>query len=190
MTTTQRLYQLLENETLWEVASRCHQLFQRSNVDHSICGGVAVCLHGYQRNTSGIDFVIKPSDADQVKQLLADDGFQWNELKKEFRSASGIPVQFLLTGEKAGKGSEVLIPEPTGEFNVEEREGHYVVRLSRLIEMKLASGLGNMRRTHKDFADVVELIAVRKLDGTFARFLHSSLRDTFPQLVRNVQADE
>jgi hypothetical protein len=77
---------------------------------------------------------------------LTENGFQWNELEKEYRSTSGIPVQLILTGEKSGKGSEVLIPEPTGEFNVEEREGLYVVRLSRLIEMKLASGLGNLRR--------------------------------------------
>jgi len=121
---------------------------------------------------------------------LTDDGFQWNEQEKEFQSSSGIPVQFLLSGEKAGKGSEVLIPEPAGEFNVEEREGLSLVKLFRLIEMKLASGLVNLRRTHRDFADVVEWIASRKLDGSFARFLHSSLRDTFRQLVRNAQAAE
>ncbi|MFN6139536.1 MAG: hypothetical protein ACK480_13690 [Planctomycetota bacterium] len=55
---------------------------------------------------------------------------------------------------------------------------------SRLIEMKLASGLGSMRRTHKDFADVVELIAIRRLDGSFAKYLHPSLRPTFSELVR------
>ncbi|MFY8072551.1 MAG: hypothetical protein ACOVNQ_12740 [Pirellula sp.] len=50
--------------------------------------------------------------------------------------------------------------------------------------MKLASGLGSMRRTHKDFADVVELIAIRRLDGSFAKYLHPSLRPTFSELVR------
>lgn len=93
-----------------------------------------------------------------------------------------------MAGEKAGKGTEVTIPQPVGELNVEQRL--CVVKLSRLIEMKLASGQGNMRRTHKDFADIVELIAVRKLDSSFARYLHSSVRDTFRQLVRNACADE
>ena len=55
---------------------------------------------------------------------------------------------------------------------------------------KLASGLGNLRRTHKDFADVVELIAIRKLDSSFARYLHGSLRNTFRELVRNAQSEE
>ncbi len=50
-------------------------------------------------------------------------------------------------------------------------EGLSVVRLSRLIEMKIACGMSNLRRTHKDFADVVELISIRRLDGSFARFL-------------------
>jgi len=84
---------------------------------------------------------------------------------------------------KNGKESEVFIPEPVGELNVEEKEGLSVVKLSRLIEMKIASGIGNPRRTHKDFADVVELIAICKLDGSFSRYLHASIRPTFRELV-------
>ncbi len=180
---------MLGNENLWKVAADCHDLFQRSNIPHSICGGVAVCLHGYQRNTTDVDLIIRQSDSETIRQLLQVEGFVWDETNKEYRSPSGIAVQFLIAGEKAGKGSEVTIPGPLGELNVEEREGLLVVRLSRLIEMKLASGLGNLRRTHKDFADVVELIAIRKLDGSFARYLHHSLRPTFRELVRNAQAD-
>jgi hypothetical protein len=56
--------------------------------------------------------------------------------------------------------------------------------------MKLACGMGSLRRTHKDFADVVELIAVRELDSSFARYLHKSLRQTFKQLVRSAQSEE
>jgi hypothetical protein len=88
-----------------------------------------------------------------------------------------------MAGERAGKGTEVNIPEPEGDLNVETLEGLSVVRLSRLIEMKLASGMGSLRRTHKDFADVVELIAIRNLDDSFARFLHPSLRPTYRELV-------
>jgi hypothetical protein len=73
---------------------------------------------------------------------------------------------------------------------VEQREGLTVVRLSRLIEMKIACGMGNLRRTHKDFADVVELIAARNLDRSFARFLHPTLRPTFRELVRNAEAKD
>ena len=139
MIATQRIYAMLGNESLWEVAAHCHELFQRSSIAHSICGGVAVCLHGYQRNTTDLDLIIKQSDAASVKQLLVAEGFQWEEQNKEFRSPSGIAVQFLIAGERAGKGSEVFIPEPVGDLNVEEKEGLSVVKLSRLIEMKIAS---------------------------------------------------
>jgi hypothetical protein len=56
--------------------------------------------------------------------------------------------------------------------------------------MKIACGMSNLRRTHKDFADVVELIAIRNLDKSYARFLHKSLRATFRQLVQNARASE
>jgi len=68
-------------------------------------------------------------------------------------------------------------------------EGLSVVKLSRLIEMKIACGTGSVRRTHKDFADVVELIAIRNLDSSFARFLHKSRRKTFKDLVHSAQSE-
>ena len=44
-----------------------------------------------------------------------------------------------------------------------------------------------MRRTHKDFADVVELIAIHNLDPSYARFLHKSVRKEFRLLVRRAR---
>lgn len=178
---------MLGNETLWEVALHCHHILRQANIPHSICGGVAVCLHGYQRNTSDVDLIIHSQDSSQIKELLMAEAYHWDDEFKEFRSPNGIAVQFLIAGQQAGRGSEVAIPEPIGGLNVEEREGLSVVRLSRLIEMKLASGLGSMRRTHKDFADVVELIAIRNLDRSFARFLHKSLRSTYRELARKAK---
>ena len=190
MATTQKVYAMLGNESLWEIAVRCHELFQQAEIPHSICGGVAVCLHGYQRNTTDVDFIINAEDSAQIKELLLAAEFEWDDALKEFRSASGIAVQFLISGSKAGKDSEATIPEPTGDLNIEEREGLSVVKLSRLIEMKIASGLGSVRRTHKDFADVVELIAIRNLDSSFAQYLHKSIRQTFKELVRIAQSED
>jgi hypothetical protein len=190
MVTAQKVYSMLGNESLWSVAERCHTLLSGAEIPYSICGGVAVCLHGYQRNTVDLDLVIRSADRAAVREILSDGGLVWNETNAEFRTPEGIAVQFLIAGQKAGKGSEVAIPEPIGEVNVEQREGLFVVRLSRLIEMKIACGMSNLRRTHKDFADVVELIAARNLDGSFARFIHMSLRPTFRELVRHANAGE
>ena len=190
MITTKRIYQMLGNESLWEIAARCNKLLSGAEIPYSICGGVAVCLHGYQRNTVDVDLIIRPGDSDAVKRLFEDNGLRWDPLDAEFTTEEGFAVQCVTAGQKAGRDSEVSVCEPLGERNVERIEGLSVVRLSRLIEMKIACGLGNLRRTHKDFADVVELIAVRNLDSSFARLLHKSLRPTYRELLRNAKADE
>jgi len=188
MATAQKVYRMLGNESLWNLAVKCHALFSAAEIPYSICGGLAVCLHGYQRNTVDLDLVIRPEDIDAVRAVLSDAGLVWDELHAEFRTPEGIAVQFLIAGQKAGQGNDVTIPDPAGALNVEEREGLTVVRLSRLVEMKIACGMSNLRRTHKDFADVVELIAARNLDESFARYIHKSLRAAFRELVRNAQA--
>ncbi len=137
-----------------------------------------------------MDLVIRSEDSDSVWRVLTEAGFARNSKKAEFRTEDGIAIQFLIAGHKAGKGTEVSVSEPIGDRNVELIEGLSVVRLSRLIEMKIACGMSNLRRTHKDFADVVELIAIRDLDGSFARFLHKSLWPTFRELVRNAAGSD
>ena len=190
MKTAQTIYAMLDNRNLWDVAARCHDILSSAGIAYCVCGGVAVCLHGYQRNTTDLDLIVRGEDSDAIRQRLTGAGFVWNAVQAEFVTADGIAVRFLLAGQKAGKGSEVFISEPVGDSNVEQIDGLAVVRLSRLVEMKIASGMNNLRRTHKDFADVVELIYIRNLDGSFARFLHQSLRPTFRELVRNANATE
>jgi hypothetical protein len=190
MNTAQQVYKMLGNESLWAVAARCHDLLTEAGIAYSVCGGVAVCLHGYQRNTTDLDLIIRSDDRDAVRRVFTDTGYVWDSEQSEFRTADGIAIQFLIAGQKAGKGTEVSVSEPVGDLNVEQLEGLSVVRLSRLIEMKIACGMSNLRRTHKDFADVVELISIRNLDGSFAQFLHKSLRSTFRELVRNATASD
>lgn len=188
--TSEKVYAMLGNSALWKVAVQSHEVLGQAGIAHTICDGVAVCLHGYQRNTTDIDLIVKAEDSDSIKELLGGLGYKWNDQEKEFSSPEGIVLQFLMAGTKAGKDSEVTVPEPSGDSNIELREGVSVVRLSRLIEMKIACGTGSLRRTHKDFADVVELIARRQLDSTFAKYLHRSVRKTFKQLSRQAQAEE
>lgn len=178
---------MLDNETLWETALSCHEVLSAAEIPHAVCGGVAVCLHGYQRNTTDLDLIIRPSDSLMTSDSLKTAGLIWNEANNEFRTSSGIAVQFLYAGERAGNRAEVKLPEPEGEFNIEVIEGLPTLKLSKLIETKIACGTGNPRRTHKDLADVVELIIIRQLESSFVRFLHKSVRKTFRELLRNAR---
>jgi hypothetical protein len=184
-----QFYAMLENETLWQVARACHETLRAANIPYAVVGGVAVCLHGYQRNTVDLDLLVRAEDATAIRQAMREAGFAWSKESKEFRSPAGVPVQFLMAGERAGPHSEVLLPDPSEKKTTAEVEGLPVVALARLVEMKLACGQGDLRRTHKDFADVVELIAIHQLNRSFARYLHKSLRKTFRELVLRARGE-
>jgi hypothetical protein len=177
---------MLENETLWELARRVHGLLARKGIDHAIVGGVAVFLHGYRRNTVDLDLLIRSEDSAGLRSILKAEGMRWIAKDKEFRSDSGVAVQCVLAGAKEGPGQEAQFPNPSDAKHVTIIEGLPVLSLAQLIQSKIACGLGDMRRTHTDFADVVELIAIHRLDGSFARLLHKSVRKEFRELVRRV----
>ncbi len=163
---------MLGNAPLWKTALDCHELLASAHVPHAVMGGVAVCLHGYQRNTVDLDLLVRKVDAEQIKSCLP---------------PQGIPIQFLYAGDRAGNDSEAFLPDPSNASALTEREGLPILSLARLIETKLACGEGNLRRTHKDFADVVELIAINRLGRSFARYLHKSLRKTYRELAERAK---
>jgi hypothetical protein len=184
MFTAKKVYAMLENESLWQTAAQCHEILAAAKIPHAVMGGVAVCLHGYQRNTVDVDLLVRREDAEAIREALESEEYVWRAKDKELRSPSGVVSKFLLAGDDAGTESEVKFADPADERATTEIEDLPVLRLSKLIESKIACGLGNLRRTHKDFADVVELIVRNNLNSSFARFLHKSLRPTYRELVR------
>jgi hypothetical protein len=80
---------MLGNETLWETVTRCHELLEAGKIPHAIVGGVAVCLHGYQRNTVDVDLLVRSSETAQIRALLERAGFVWSAEQAEYRLAIG-----------------------------------------------------------------------------------------------------
>ena len=78
MLTARKAYAMLENESLWQAAARCHEILAAAQVPHAVMGGVAVCLHGYQRNTVDVDVLVRRDDSDTVRDSLQRGGFTWN----------------------------------------------------------------------------------------------------------------
>src|SRR6476646_10392863 len=112
-TTAERTYRMLENETLWSVAQRVHELLTAGRIPYAIAGGVAVCLHGYRRNTIDLDLLIRPQDADTLRATLESSAFNWNKAAREFQSSSGVAVQLLMAGEPEGPSQEAVFPNPS-----------------------------------------------------------------------------
>ena len=188
LATAQRTFEMLENQTLWETATRVHNVLLTAGIDHAIVGGVAVCLHGYRRNTVDLDLLVRPDDSNAIRTALEADGVIWREMSKEFQTVSGVAVQFVMAGASEGSGQSAVFPDPADASQLTQIEGLPVLSLAALIQSKLACGLGNLRRTHKDFADVVELIAIHRLNSSFARLLHKSVQPEFRTLVKHATA--
>jgi hypothetical protein len=144
-------------------------------------------LHGYRRNTVDLDLLVRPADTAAVRSALEADGIAFSAADNEFRTAAGVAVRCVPAGKPDGPGQPEVFPDPADGRYVIRVEGLPVLSLAALIQSKLACGLGNLRRTHKDFADVVELIAIHGLDKSFARFLHKSVRAEFRELVRHAK---
>lgn len=189
MLTAAQTLTMLGNETLREAALQAHRILETAGVPHGVIGGVAVCLHGYRRNTFDVDLLLRPADASPAKSALEQAGWAWDELAKQFTSPGGAILKFVMAGERAGAQSEVRLPDSADAGVVTVLGELPVLTLARLIESKIASGEGNLRRTHRDFADVVELIAIHELSGDFARHLHKSLRATYRKLVRHARGE-
>ena len=68
--TAQRTFQVLENQSLWETAAQIHALLAEQSISHAVVGGVAVCLHGYRRNTVDLDLLIRPDDVSAIRTVL------------------------------------------------------------------------------------------------------------------------
>src|SRR3954465_5278090 len=107
-----RTFQMLENDTLWEVAERVHARLARDGISHAIVGGVAVCLHGYRRNTVDLDLLVNREDADTLHSTLKAGGYLFDAKAKEFASPSGVAVQFVMAGDKEGPGQSAVFPDP------------------------------------------------------------------------------
>ncbi len=180
---------MLGRTPLWDAALRCHTALKVAAIPHALVGGVAVCLHGYQRSTVDVDLLVRPEDTTTIKAVLRDAGFHWNAEHTEFRAADGVPLQLLLAGRSAGRDSGLKLPDPSQSEVLVQIEGLPVLRLAKLIEIKIASGSGSIRRTHKDFADVVELIVANGLGKSFARHVHKSVRASFRDLVERARGD-
>ena len=70
-----------------------------------------MCLHGYQRNTVDVDMLVRRQDPRYWPSSRTRAIF-WQPEQAEFKSASGIAVQFLYAGDRAGSDSEIALPDP------------------------------------------------------------------------------
>jgi len=173
------------HETLRRLAAR----LDAEGIPYALVGGMALGAHGYVRMTEDVDVLFTAQGLERFVERCVGRGYVATHpgAGRAFRDAeSGVRIEVLVSGEFPGDGrpKAVCFPEPSEAVEI---DGLRILRLSRVVELKLASGTSAPHRL-RDLADVQELIKARGLDDAFAAQLDPSVRPAYLELWRAVSA--
>ncbi len=164
------------HETLRAITKK----FDELGIKYSVVGALAMGAHGYVRNTTDVDILVTREGNLSARQHLDGLGYlpPFAGSRNLRDTQTGVRIEFLITGEFPGDGKPkpIAFPDPAGVAVT--IDGIRYLRLERLIELKLASGMTNPNRL-KDLADVQELIKQLKPPRTLANDLHEFVRPKF-----------
>jgi hypothetical protein len=173
--------------SLRKITSKLDEL----RIAYAIAGGMALVAHGYNRTTVDVDVVLTAEGLAAVHQHLAGAGYlpASKESKHLRETETGVRIKFLVTGQFPGDGKPkpVVFPDPVEAGAL--IGGIRYLKLSALIELKLASGMTSAGRL-KDLADVQELIRVLALPAELVDQLNPYVRRKFAELWAGAQQSE
>ena len=157
-------------------------------VSYAVVGGMALNAHGYRRTTVDVDILVTRDSSKKIHEQLDGLGYipPFPGSRNLRDTATGVRIEFLITGEFPGDGKPKPIAFPDPASAALEVDGIRYIKLPQLIELKLASGMTNPGRL-KDLADVQELIKHTKLSRALADQLHQYVRPKFLELWDSVQ---
>ena len=176
-------------KTLVRIAAKLDELA----IPYVVVGGMALVAHGYRRTTTDVDILVT---ADGLKKIHASlDGLGYLPPfagSKHLRdTSSNVRIEFLVSGGFPGDGKPKAVAFPTPDnARPVSIDGVTYIGLSRLVELKLASGMTGGLGRLKDIADVVELARSAKLGRNFAPELDDSVRDKFIEIIEALESDD
>ena len=164
------------HETMERVTAR----LASEGIPYAIIGGMAINAHGFERVTTDVDLLTTREGLDEIHLKLVGRGFvpKFPGARKKLRdTTTGVDVEFITTGEYPGDGKPkpVAFPDPR-DVSV-DIGGLCVIRLEKLIELKLTSGMRPDRL--RDHADVQDLIKTLGLPRALGEQIDSSVRDEY-----------
>lgn len=158
---------------------------------------MAVYLYGHvsrEHKPPDVDLLIRPEDADKIKDTLRKARYGWYEKWKAFCSPHGVRIDIHWHGKETKVKRKTVIlqlPDPMA-IKVDTINGLHVAALVPLIEMKLECELRRQEgqpcdTKHRD--DVLALIRIKHLEESYADNFASRpvQEDLFRQLVKETQ---
>jgi hypothetical protein len=174
-----------QNNSVFEALHKITARLEALGIRYAVVGGMSMFLHGYRRFTEDVALLVTRESLTRIHEGLEGRGYLPPFAGSEhLRDAEyGVKVEFLVTGDYPGDGKPKPVAFPDPASSSVEIERVRVLRLDKVIELKLASGLTNPTRL-KDLADVQELIATLKLPGSIADQLDPSVREKYREFWR------
>jgi hypothetical protein len=169
---------------LTHLASRLRE----EEIDYAIVGAMALNAHGYRRETVDVDVLTTDAGLTRIHEVLVGRGYvpRFPGARKKLRDVeTGVDIDFITAGDYPGDGKPKPVRFPEPALVSEDFADVRVIRLDKLIELKLASGLSASDRL-KDLADVQETI--RALDLPRDLGLDESVRSEYERLWDGIQA--
>ena len=163
-----------------EAMERITERLAREKIPYAVIGGMAINAHGFERVTTDVDLLTTPEGLDEIHKKLVGRGFvpKFPGARKKLRdTASGVDVEFITTGEYPGDGKPKAVAFPDPRDVSIDIGGMNVIRLDKLIELKLTSGMLPERR--RDHADVQDLIRTLGLPRSLGEQIDPSVRDEY-----------
>jgi hypothetical protein len=163
-----------------EATRRITKILDDMSLPYALIGAMALNEYGYRRATVDVDILITQASLEVFKAAWIGRGYV-----DKFPGSRGVrdtdlnvAIDFVIAGQFPGDGKPkpVQFPDPA----LVARRGQHValLPLSKLVELKLASGMSSLDRA-KDLADVVELIRHVQLSRELANELDASVRDKY-----------
>jgi hypothetical protein len=174
------------HKTLKKITSRLDQL----GIPYALVGGMAMFFHGYRRFTEDVDLLVTPEGLAEVHRRLEGLGYlpPFPGSKHLRDTEHGVRIEFLVTGEYPGDGKPKPVQFPNPAEARATIDGVPCLELTKLIELKLASGMTHPGRL-KDLADVQELIRTLDLPADLAERLNPFVREKYQELWAGVHGE-
>ena len=175
------------HETLRKICRRLDEL----GVSYNVVGGLALFRHGYRRFTEDVDLLVTADGLKTIHENLEGLGYvpPFDGSKNLRDTESHVKIEFLVTGSFPGDGKPKPVSFPDPEAACVELEGVRYLHLSKLVELKLASGMTGGVSRMKDLVDVVELIKALRLPMEFGEGLDPYVRGKYLELWRALESE-
>lgn len=137
------------------------ETLDKAGIDHALCGGIAVLIHGYPRLTRDIDILLREEDLQKARSSLEESGYTLSSGILPFDTGKPSERRVFRVTKVAGKDHmtlDLVLVSPFLEDVWLGREEHLVE--DRKLRVVSLEGLAKMKRAAgrpQDLADLSQL---------------------------------